>query len=303
MNPLVIVGDQPERPRRSDDIELLPSDGRMLPVDRTAVHRTTAADVLVTGVRPVSASSWDVAIAIPRSHWLCHPTPDRIPLTLLAETFRQAGLAICIVSVGVEKDVHFVISEMTVTLTDQPLAFPRFGSLDTTLLVEFTETTVRKGVLHKLEVDFELPGHARGHVSAQVLRDRDYRAIRRSAVSLDSTLAQTETTLLKEVRMTEAGLQAVLGINEADPFFFDHSVDHLPGMLLFEAATAAHERVTGTRSDSIDIAFSGFAELRTPTTVASLVTARGTATSFLQRGQVVASATVTSPSRAEVAGR
>lgn len=265
--------------------------GDVVLIDRSAAHRSTRSESLVWAIESVSETGWRADVEIPRSHWLCHPTPDRVPVTLLAEAFRQAGLAICVAGLGMGQSVHFVVSNMTVRVEPESLRFPRFGALEATLDVRFAGVKHRKGIPHVLEVEYVLPGIASGRADARVLVDRDYRAIRRNAVPLDEEVAGFDGTLIEPIARIANHLTARLGVDESDPFFFDHPVDHLPGMLLLHSAAVMHEREHGVPPRFLTVAFPAFGELRAETVVEAEIRARGLDVDFMQAGRTIALAT------------
>ncbi|GAA4191397.1 hypothetical protein GCM10022288_22080 [Gryllotalpicola kribbensis] len=270
----------------------------MVLIDRSAAHRSTRSESLVWAIEAVSEQTWRADVEIPRSHWLCHPTPGRVPVTLLAEAFRQAGLAICVAGLGMGQSVHFIVSSMTVRVEPESLRFPRFGALEGTLEVDFARVQYRKGVPHVLDVDYRLPGIASGTVSARVLVDSDYRAIRRNAVALDDVVREFHGDLIEQVRRDEGRLIARLGIDESDPFFFDHPVDHLPGMLLLHSAAVVHEREHGTPPRFLTVSFPAFGELRSETLIDAVVTPTGVDAAFMQGSRLIASAVTDSDAAA-----
>lgn len=263
-------------------------------IDRSAAHRSTRSESLVWAIERAGEQVWHADVEIPRSHWLSHPVPGRVPVTLLAETFRQAGLAICVAGLGMGQSARFIVSDMTVRVEAADLRFPRFGALEGRLEVVFTGIRYRKGVPHVLEVDYCLPGLASGHVSAQVLTDRDYRAIRRNAAEFTDEPLGAGADLVQVTSRTEGSLRAHLGVDESDPFFFDHPVDHLPGMLLLHAAASIHEREHGAPPRFLTIAFPSFGELRSATEVAGTLGAQGVELSFAQGSRVIAMASTDS---------
>ncbi|GAA4167131.1 AfsA-related hotdog domain-containing protein [Gryllotalpicola koreensis] len=262
----------------------------MVLIDRSAAHRSTRSESLVWAIEAVSPTDWRADVEIPRSHWLCHPTPDRVPVTLLAEAFRQAGLAICVAGLGMGQSMHFIVSSMTVRVEPENLRFPRFGALEGTLEVHFAGITQRKGIPHVLEVEYNLPGIASGRVDARVLVDRDYRAIRRNAAELDACVRPFGGDLIETVARSGDQLAARLGVDESDPFFFDHPVDHLPGMLLLHSAAVMHEREHGAPPRFLTVSFPAFGELRADTDISATVTPRGIDAAFTQGGRLIASA-------------
>lgn len=234
-------------------------------LDHSAAHRSTRSELLVSELTQLAEAYWEVGLSLPRSHWLCHPTPGAVPLTLMAEALRQAGLAVCVAGLGMDPSVHFVISALSVNTARERLVFPRFGAFECTAAVSFADIVHRKGIPHRLEVDYTIGTAVTAHISAQVLSDLDYRVVRRRAQVLGEAIVDHAETLLIDPVRTTTSARAVLGVNEADPFFFDHPVDHLPGILLLHAAATLHEQATGAPASALEITFPAFAELRVPT--------------------------------------
>lgn len=263
-------------------------------VDHSAAHRSTPSDLLVTHMRRRAAMVWEVGFCVPRSHWLCHPTPGSVPPTLVAETLRQAGLAVCVDGLGLGPSVHFVISALALSTGDSELMFPRFGAWEGIVVVSFSDIVYRKGLASRLEVDYQIGNTVSAHISAQALSQSDYRAVRRNASYLDEVIMESEETLLVNPIMSEKSVEAILGVNEADPFFFDHPVDHLPGMLLLHAGVTLHEHATGSPAVSVNIAFPSFAELRTPTRLRAVIDGETSHTTIVQDQHPVAEVMVQS---------
>lgn len=259
-------------------------------IDSSAAHRSTRSETLVWAIEHISEQSWSAEIEIPRSHWLCHPAPSRVPVTLLAEAFRQAGLAICVAGLGMGHTVQFVVSTMTLRVETDALFFPRFGALEGKLEVTFTEIRYRKDLPYILEVDYVLPGVASGHVGARVLAEHEYRAIRRHAEALGDEIRESPTELIDVLERDAERMRARLAINEADPFFFDHPVDHLPGMLLLHASSLVHEQAFGEPPRFLTVSFPAFGELRAETIVEADFTSHGVHAAFVQDDRTVATA-------------
>lgn len=272
-------------------------------VDHSAAHRSTQSELLVSRLHRRSDTVWAVDLSLPRSHWLCHPTPGIVPLTLIVEALRQAGMAVCIAGFRMDPTVHFIISSLSVRTDRRQLVFPRFGAFDCVATVSFTDIILRKGRPFRLEVDYAIGDAVTAHISAQVLSDADYRTVRRNAQPLGETIVDASAALLIDPVRDDESAAALLGVNEADPFFFDHPVDHLPGMLLLHAAVALHEYATGTPAATLDVAFPAFAELRALTRLrADIVGATESQTRISQDGRIVAQVTAQS-ARQLVEGR
>lgn len=262
-------------------------------VDRHAVHKAAESEVLISSVEPEPDGRWLTHLVVSRSHWLCRPWPASVPVTLLAEAFRQAGMAVCVLGLAVPPDSHFVISHMTVEWDADALAFPRFGAFEASLHVSITDTELRKGVLHRLHVDYSIEGVASGHVTAQMLNDRDYRIVRRRATAMTGSETSDVDDIILDPVITETGLSATLGVQWTDPFFFDHPVDHLPGMLLLHGAATLHERFGAAVPSRLDIAFLRFAELGVEIRIDQRSVDGVSTTTFSQGGSLIAESTIT----------
>lgn len=256
--------------------------------DHSAAHRSTRSELLVSQLTRRDDAHWEAGLSLPRSHWLCHPTPGAVPLTLTAEALRQAGLAVCVAGLGMDPSVQFVISALSVHTDPEKLVFPRFGAFDCTAAVSFSDIVYRKGLPHRLEVDYTIDSAVTAHISAQVLSDPDYRAVRRRAPVLGQAILEHSETLLIDPVRTQTSARATLGVNEADPFFFDHPVDHLPGILLLHAATALHEYAMGAPAADLEITFPAFAELRASTHLRAKIENAITRTTISQGDRTVA---------------
>jgi hypothetical protein len=266
-----------------------PADRNCILLDHAAAHRSTGADLLVKGLEQQDPTTWTVDVALPRSHWLCHPSPSTIPLLLFVEAFRQAGITVCTTGMRLEPTIHFVISRLSIR-TDEAIPFPRFGAAEYSATASFTTISYRKGAPDRLEVDFEIGDTVSAHFSARALRDADYRIVRRGATPLGEQIVEDHESLLLDLTEGTSTLDATLGVNEADPFFFDHPVDHIPGMLLVHAATSLHALGAGAAATAVKAEFPNFAELRTATTLHTDIADDATSTVISQGGRRVAEA-------------
>jgi hypothetical protein len=257
-------------------------------LDHSAAHRSTQSELLISRLIQRADDRWQAGLSLPRSHWLCHPTPGAIPLTLTAEALRQAGLAVCVAGLGMDPNAHFVISALSVQTDPEELVFPRFGAFECMAAVSFSDIVYRKGLPHRLEVDYTIGTAVSAHISAQVLSDSDYRTVRRRAPVLGEAIVEHAETILIDPTRTPTSAWATLGVNEADPFFFDHPVDHLPGMLMLHAAVALHEHATGKSVRALEITFPAFAELRVSTQLRAEIQKSNSRTTISQGERTVA---------------
>jgi hypothetical protein len=95
-------------------------------VDRRLVHRSSAAEVFLTDVRPSGPDQFAAAALWPRSH----PTfprgrDDRHSPLLIVETLRQLGIYLPLRHYGVARDARLLIRDLAFDL--DPAAEPRAG--------------------------------------------------------------------------------------------------------------------------------------------------------------------------------
>lgn len=223
-------------------------------VPRELVHRAAVAETLLTGWSRTAPDRFQVSAQWPRAHAL-HVSSDRTaydPL-LVMETVRQSGTLIAHTEYDVPLGHHFVLNEFQVETFRRHLAV---GALPAELVVEVAFTEVRhrgtrpSGARYTAEVLRAGERVARADVSFTCLSDAVYRRLRgerdparSSAVPLRPGLpaAGVERVGPADVVLapTDTPDRWQLRVDTAHPVFFDHPLDHVPGMLLLEAARQA----------------------------------------------------------------
>ncbi|MFF5188334.1 ScbA/BarX family gamma-butyrolactone biosynthesis protein [Streptomyces sp. NPDC000345] len=223
-------------------------------VPRQLVHRAALSETLLTGWRRTGDDRFSVSSQWPRAHGL-HVSPDWSaydPL-LVVETIRQAGTLITHTEYDVPLDHQFVMQEFQVTTLAGRL---HVGPLPAEPEVELVFTDVQ----HRGR---RLAG---ARYTAHVLRDGDrvatadvaftcvaapvYRRLRGgrtpgsvTAIPLPAGLPPdaVDRALPADVVLSPAAGSDrwQLRVDTAHPVFFDHPLDHVPGMLLLEAARQA----------------------------------------------------------------
>lgn len=249
-------------------------------VPREMVHRASVAEVLLTGVRRTGHGQFEAAACWPRSH----PTFPRggtdlhSPL-IVVETLRQLGIYLPLRYYSVAPAARLLITELFFII--DPSAEPRaaFGATEVTCLA--TVSGVRRGpdgaaTGLRLDVSFRADGtpFARAGGGARFLDGPQYEALRAErtgattpepaqakrprpeapavgAPAAHDVVISHGTSSAPDGHPAHAtGAEPVLLVDPADPrhpFFFDHASDHVPGMVLLEAARqAAAQRSGGT---------------------------------------------------------
>lgn len=223
---------------------------------RTLAHKACESQVLLAAL-----DGDDVHVRIPRAHRVVETGRRDVPLVLLIEALRQAGFAFIHARLGIAADVSFLLDETSFTLPSGRIPFPEYGPAELVFRMRVSAVTRRGGRFDAVVRDSSGAVRGRGRATTRWLTRAQYAAVRRGA------------PVAVEERMERGHVPWHLD----DPFFFDHPVDHLPGMLLVAATTERTDDAGGTWR------FPRFAELDAPVSV--LPAADGL--QFLQRGEVV----------------
>jgi hypothetical protein len=223
------------------------------------VHRRSVAEVLLTDVRRDPAVGGEerflAAACWPRSH-ITFPADGsgRHSPLLVVETLRQLGIYLPLRWYGVPPDARMLIDDLCFTL--QPESEPQagHGGTEITCRVRVSEPQRRSDgtlVTLRLAVAFHAGGRlfARAGGGARFLPDGRYAAIRGGRLGAHprppAPGGRPSPALLGVARPYDvlvARRSGVLAVEPADPrhpFFFDHPSDHVPGMVLLEAARQA----------------------------------------------------------------
>ena len=244
------------------------------PVDRRLVHKAAASEVLATGVVSVSPDLVAVAARWPADHRLFDRgagTPGHV--LLVVETIRQAGLCLAHHHLTVPVGDEFVFHRIRVRLAAPAADLGHLAPDETVTLLEPTlHHRAGRPCAAELAVEVWRGPTLWATASADFswlprpVFDR-LRAARRGADTPAALVPRPRDGALAE-HDEAAALRSRIAVDRADPTFFDHEVDHLPGMLLIDAAlraAAADRRGAGARPAGVDLAFDRFAELDVPT--------------------------------------
>ncbi|WP_169797061.1 ScbA/BarX family gamma-butyrolactone biosynthesis protein [Peterkaempfera griseoplana] len=291
---------------------------------RTSVHKTSAAEVLVTDALRTGPDSFLVAVRWPRNHLLHHrPEATGTDPLLLVETVRQAAIHLSHRFHGVPEGFPFVMFDL-----DFAAALPAQPGAGTAVL----ETTLtRIGGTARFRMAMETTVHVagqvrgRGSVRWEALEPRTYGLLRRrgATTSADPVPAATPVPLPPEAvgclqqqdvllarRPDAPGDGWLLRTDRSHPVLFDHACDHIPGTVLVEAfrqaaglavpGAAAQPPATPWSPVRGRVAFASFAELHLPVHITAR-SAPGSAAvllSAVQADRVVASAELAGPAPA-----
>ncbi|MFH0516091.1 ScbA/BarX family gamma-butyrolactone biosynthesis protein [Streptomyces sp. M41] len=258
-------------------------DGLTATVPRQLVHRASVAETLLIGGSRTAGDRFTILAQWPRAHQL-HVSPDRSayePL-LVAETVRQAGALLAHTAYDVPLGHQFVLRELRLTTRPERLAVG-LAPAEPVLHVTVRDLDLRGGrpAGFSYDADIRLDGEsvATAHISATWTSAAVYRRLRGgrtadtvSALPVPPGLAPAEVdrALPPDVVLapTDHPDRWQLRVDTAHAVFFDHPLDHVPGMLLLEAvrqAVRARTSDDGRVPVSFYGAFHQYAELDRPT--------------------------------------
>ncbi|MFD7132336.1 ScbA/BarX family gamma-butyrolactone biosynthesis protein [Streptomyces sp. NPDC059894] len=243
------------RPRQLADVPALTAT-----VPRQLVHRAAVAETLLTGWRRTGADRFSVTAQWPRAHGL-HVSSDWSaydPL-LVVETIRQSGTLITHAEYGVPLDHQFVLQEFEVGTVAAQLAvgaLPAEPQVDVVFTdvqyrgrrpssVRYTAHVLREGErVATADVAFICVG---GPVYRRLRGGRTPDTVTAVPVPAGLTAAVVGRALPSDVVLAATGRpdRWQLRVDTAHPVFFDHPLDHVPGMLLLEGARQAARLRTG----------------------------------------------------------
>ncbi|RBY95826.1 hypothetical protein DQ237_11800 [Blastococcus sp. TF02-8] len=256
-------------------------------VDRRLVHKSALTEVLVTDLRSLSDDVVAVAAQWPRVHPVFQPTLDEDPdPVLFVETLRQAGILLTHELLGVPLGHHFVFESIAARYL-RPGPRPRLDRDSVVLLGVGVSPRLRDGHVAGADLRIEawsgserfavarasyrcLPPHVYARLRSLGARDAVPAAIPRPRAAEETTTA--------------------LAVDLRHPTFFDHPADHLPGMLLIDAALRAGRRAVrdGGEPWDFDLRFERFAELGAPTSITTRPAGSGVEVVVSQPAGVVA---------------
>ncbi|MEV7020218.1 ScbA/BarX family gamma-butyrolactone biosynthesis protein [Streptomyces sp. NPDC093991] len=249
-------------------------------VPKELVHRTAVAEVMLTDWGRVDDSHFTVAAQLPRRHGFfatidgCHD-----PL-LIAETIRQAGILLAHAEFGVPLGHQFLMWDLTVDMKrEHMLVEVTPASLD--IMITCMDIKRRGSSLSGLHYEAVIRRDGRvaatGSATFTCTSPAVYRRLRAGRIGDEAPmpLPLTSPTAPQDVGRvftTDVVLSPVpepdcwqLRVDTRHPVLFDHPVDHVPGMVLLEAARQAAAAALGRACLPVGLTttFARYAELDT----------------------------------------
>lgn len=235
-------------------------------VDRALLHRSALSEVFLTDCRALDAHSYVAAAQLPPSHAFYTDHLNKTPLVdpmLLLECARQAETYGGHAVFGVPTDTRFILRNWSLRIDDVDALTRAAGPDEVTMLVTTREARRIGGALRGIvyEIELRLRGRLAGrvHISVGYLPAGPYSEIRLgrrgspppTSTSIDPQAAgvpvpahlvgrrDARNVVLVDARTDGTELTARVRPPLDNPSMFDHAQDHLPGMVMIEAARQA----------------------------------------------------------------
>lgn len=252
-------------------------------VPKELVHRASVSEVMLTGYQRLDDNRFLVSAQWPRGHSFFTPVAGGYHDPLIGcETVRQIGLLLGHAEFGVPLGHHFLVADLDLTVSPQHLWM---GYAPAALSIEVTCTQVKRRGRNlsglRLDAVFHRDGNivAKGGGSFSCLSPSVYRRVRGNhalgedwyRLPLISPAAPQSVGRMSpmDVVLSPTGERTrwQLRVDTRHPVLFEHPVDHVPGMVLIEAARQATSAVLGRASClplSIASEFKQYVELDAP---------------------------------------
>ncbi|MEU5899717.1 ScbA/BarX family gamma-butyrolactone biosynthesis protein [Streptomyces venezuelae] len=252
------------------------------------VHRAALAEVFLTGCEKSGPETYILTGQWPRAHTFFTTLDGRHDHLQACETLRQTGIYLAHAEHGIPLGHHFVMQDMTVTTHPEHLTI---GSTPTNLTLHTTLSRPGRSPQFTITLTITNPEGqtlSTGHGHFTCISPAAYHRMR-TASNPDNTTDPTTHTLKALVHTptdqdpslygrvhsrdlvltpTHQPLTYRLNPHPEHPVLFDHDGDHLPGMVLIEAARqATYPHPPTTQLTHTHTVFHRYVELTTPTTV------------------------------------
>ncbi|MFI5875070.1 ScbA/BarX family gamma-butyrolactone biosynthesis protein [Streptomyces sp. NPDC051445] len=254
-------------------------------VPREFVHRASVAEVLLTDWARREDLRFALAAQWPRGHGFFTAVDGCHDPLIAAETIRQSGILLAHAEFGVPLDHHLLVADLDVEVRPPHI---RVGLTPASLDVDVTCTEVkhRRGTLSSCRIHVRI--YREGHLAATgggfltCIAPAVYERLRAGRLpdrEVPRPLALTAPEPPQSVgRMSPMDVvlsptghtgRWQLRVDTRHPTLFDHPVDHVPGMVLLEAARQAAIAALGRTGLPLALTsqFLRYVELDAPCTI------------------------------------
>ncbi|MEU8420161.1 ScbA/BarX family gamma-butyrolactone biosynthesis protein [Micromonospora sp. NPDC048835] len=248
-------------------------------VPRWLVHRAAVSEVLLTSWQRVGQETFVCGAQWPRGHSLYAGANAEFDALVIVETVRQAGILVGHEGFGVARRNPFIMQRLRWRLFE-PLVQSGSAPFDCVVTVQAMDAQVRPNGTAAIRFEFELHHGGRQLASAtgwtRCVSPATYRRLRWGGGSPRSAAPQivhpVEPSSVGRVDPRDVviagsprdGLELRVPIDH--PVFFDHPLDHAPGMMVYEAMRQAACVTAGRQFSMVgaDVDFAHFTELDQP---------------------------------------
>lgn len=261
-------------------------------VPRQLVHRAAVSEVFVTDLCMTTEmgitgeTTFQVGAQWPRAHGFFGPKSGLHDPMLLAETIRQATLAIAHQVYGVPHDANFVLQELTYAIDETGLRLD--GRPADVVLTGVARDLRRRGdVLAGMRLEYgvyrDMQRVGSGEIAFRVVSAGSYARLRGERYGLKDVPINLPPPVPPQTVGRSTDLDVTLGathvagmwllrVDQHHPVMFDHPVDHVPGMVAMEAARQAALYILGC-PEAVPVgggfSFARYLELDQPCTVSA----------------------------------
>jgi hypothetical protein len=234
-------------------------------VDRALIHREALGEVFLTDVVQISEIEFAAAAQLPRSHAYYGDHNQRVVRydpVLLLEASRQTGLAIAHRFCGVPFDHKFILTRLDIRIDQLSTIVVESRPAQLVATARIVDQRTRDGKVTGIELHLELTELITGrigsaHVGLRFRSSRAYHELRtqnRGGEALPSTATyrpyhravpaipaavgrrDPRNVIVSQPTTVDGVVIADLLLSTTHPSMFDHPQDHIPGMVLIEAA-------------------------------------------------------------------
>ncbi|WNF29322.1 ScbA/BarX family gamma-butyrolactone biosynthesis protein [Streptomyces sp. C11-1] len=248
------------------------------------VHKARPGSVLLTGLRPDGSDGFVVSAHWPEVHEYYAARGAALDLLLLTETVRQSFPLLCHSAYDVPLGHHLLWDDFGYELTPAALA-PGDRSGPVELHVTCLESTRRgsRAAALTLLISVVRGGRPLAECTTRltVQSPAVYRRLRAGRGTPEAVtalpaapIAPIAPSVLGRTRLRDVVLSPAVGlgrwrlrVDTTHPLFFDHPLDHAPGLLLLEAARQAALMLPSDHPQSVtgmETSFHRYVELDAP---------------------------------------
>lgn len=248
-------------------------------VPRHFVHRAAVAEVLLTDWQEISDDTFVCAAQWPRGHGLQSTRNGDFDPLLVAETIRQTGILLAHVGYDVPLGAAFLMRRLRFTCAPAQMRHDGGRPLDLVIEVSVVDIARRSGTVSSMRIDTVLRAGgiqiAEGSGWLRCVDPHVYDRLRRRAVPDGPGLPLAVAPVPPAVVGRDRTDDVVIGLGDREgtyrlrvplnhPVYFDHALDHVPGMLAIEALRQSAVAAVGLPTATLvaaDAHFDGFMEL------------------------------------------